>query len=262
MAALHDKFGQPHNLALRKIAGVLESPDIKRGDITAFQKFALQVQSLVGLLRTLGRNGELELSCGSHVACLLSKLPPEQWAEFRRHMFRQPGTTPNLIYLSNWLRYETWCHSYDMEPTTKSSHAKSDPGKRTVTILHGVGETLVETSIPQKGLVSQTKPSKVKTWIRSNNRCWRCAREHHAAQCDLKKPCNLCQGTHLRPLHDVNVSPSQKEDLANPEKSCLTNSSPDRFFLDKPSVRGRVMLKVAPVNLHDGLERTILLYCR
>ncbi|RXN13640.1 guanine nucleotide-binding subunit alpha-12 isoform X2 [Labeo rohita] len=29
MAALHDKFGQPHQLALRKIAGVLESPDIK-----------------------------------------------------------------------------------------------------------------------------------------------------------------------------------------------------------------------------------------
>ncbi len=50
------------------------------------------------------------------------------------------------------------------------------------------------------------------------------------------------------------------------------NSSPDRFLLDKPSVKGRVMLKVVPVNLHyedrtldtfalldDGLERTILL---
>ncbi|KAK3560877.1 hypothetical protein QTP86_022921 [Hemibagrus guttatus] len=113
---------------------------------------------------------------------------------------------------------------------------------------------------------------RVRTWIRSNNHCWRCARGHHAAQCDLKKPCNICQGTHLRPLHEVNVNPSHKEDSANVEKSCPTNSSPDRFFLDKPSVGGRVMLKVVPVNLHyedhtldtfalldDGSERTILL---
>ncbi|KAL0150553.1 hypothetical protein M9458_054146 [Cirrhinus mrigala] len=300
MAALHDKFGQPHQLALRKITGVLESPDIKQGDISAFQKFALQVQSLVGLLRTLGRDGELELSCGSHVARLLNKLPPEQRAEFRRHMFRQPGTTPNLVDLSNWLRYETWCHSYDPELMSKGSHAKADSGKRAVTILHGVGESSVGTSVPRKGPVSQTKPAKVKrycpfcdktehylsqcvslakltsdqvrTWIRSNNRCWRCARAHHAAHCDLKKPCNLCQGTHLRPLHEVNVSPSPREDSTNTEKSCLTNSSPDRLFLDKPSVKGRVMLKVVPVNLHyedrtldtfalldDGSERTILL---
>ncbi|KAK3530935.1 hypothetical protein QTP70_006508 [Hemibagrus guttatus] len=270
MAALHEKFGQPHQLALRRIAIVLESPDIKRGDISAFQRFALQVQSLVGLLRTLGRDGELELSCGSHVARLLSKLPPEQRAEFCRHMLRQPGTAPNLVDLSNWLRYETWCHSYDAEPMSKVSHTKHDSGKRTVTILHGIGESQSETPIPRKGPVSQTKP--VRTWIRSNNHCWRCARAHHAAQCDLKKPCNICQGTHLRPLHEVNVNPSHKEDSANVEKSCLTNSSPDRFFLDKPSVGGRVMLKVVPVNLHyedhtldtfalldDGSERTILL---
>ncbi|XP_016393730.1 uncharacterized protein LOC107728153 [Sinocyclocheilus rhinocerous] len=145
-----------------------------------------------------------------------------------------------------------------------------DSGKRTVTILHGVGESPVETPIHRKGPVSETKPAK--DWICSNNHCWRCARAHHAAQCDLKKPCNLCQGTHLRPLHKVNVSPSTKEDSANMEKSCLTNSSPDRFFLDKPSVKGQVMLKVVPVNLHyedrsldtfalldDGSERTILL---
>lgn len=133
MAALHEKFGQPHQLALRRIALVLESPDIKRGDISAFQRFALQVQSLVGLLRTLGRDGELELSCGSHVARLLYKLPPEQRADFRRHMFSQAGTTPNLVDLSNWLRYETWCHSYDAKPMSKVFHAKSDSGKRTVT---------------------------------------------------------------------------------------------------------------------------------
>ncbi len=103
----------------------------------------------MGLLKTLGHDGELELSCGSHVACLLSKLPPEQRAKFCRHMFRQPGTTPNLADLSNWLRYEIWCHSYDTEPMSKGPYAKSDSGKRTVTILHGVGESLVEASVSQ-----------------------------------------------------------------------------------------------------------------
>ncbi|XP_067260302.1 uncharacterized protein [Chanodichthys erythropterus] len=304
MTALYEKYGQPHQLALRKIASVLDSPDVRRGDIPAFQRFALQVQSLVGLLRTLGRDGELELSCGSHVARLLSKLPPEQRAEFRRHMFRQPGSTPNLVHFSNWLRYETWCHSYDTELMSKSSHA----GKRSVAILHGVGTSSapssspsqVESSMPRRGSVQPVKPvrakrycpfcdasehylsqcasfaqltpDQVKTWIRSHDRCWRCARSHHAARCDLKKPCSLCRGLHLRSLHDVNVSPSSNEDSTTVEKSCLTSFSSDRFFLDKPSISGRVMLKVVPVHLHyedrtldtfalldDGSERTILL---
>ncbi len=70
MVALHEKFGQPHQLALRKIASVLEAPDVKRGDTIAFQRFTLQVQSLVGLLKTLGPEGDIELSCGSHVSLL------------------------------------------------------------------------------------------------------------------------------------------------------------------------------------------------
>ncbi len=303
MSALRDKYGQPHQLALRRIASVLDSPDVRRGDIPAFQRFALQVQSLVGLLRTLGHDGELELSCGSHVARLLSKLPPEQKAEFRRHMFRQPGSTPNLVDLSNWLRYETWCHSYDAELMSRSSHA----GKGSVAILHGVGAPSsslsphsVETARPRRGYVQPAKPARtkrycpfcdasehylsqctsfaqltpdqVKTWIRSHNRCWRCARSHHAAQCDLKKPCSLCHGLHLRSLHDVNISPSSTEESATVEKSCFTSFSSDRFFLDRPSVSGRVMLKVVPVHLRyedrtldtfalldDGSERTILL---
>ncbi|XP_067287597.1 uncharacterized protein [Pseudorasbora parva] len=306
MLALCEKYGQPHQLALRRITSVLDSPDIRRGDIPAFQRFALQVQSLVGLLRTLGRDGELELSCGSHVARLLSKLPPEQRAEFRRHMFRQPGSSPNLFDLSNWMRYETWCHSYDAELMSKSSHAV----KRSVAVLHGVGTSPatssssspspVETSRPCKDSVQPAKPvrgkrycpfcdaskhylsqcasfaqlstDQVKTWIRSHDRCWRCARSHHAARCDLKKPCSLCHGLHLRSLHDVNVSPSSTEDSTTVEKSCLTSYSSDRFFCDKPSVSGHVMLKVVPVHLHyedrtldtfalldDGSERTILL---
>uniref|UniRef100_A0AAV2LXU6 Uncharacterized protein n=1 Tax=Knipowitschia caucasica TaxID=637954 RepID=A0AAV2LXU6_KNICA len=73
MAALHEKFDQPHQLALRKIASVLEAPEVRRGDTAAFQKFSLQIQSLVGLLQTLGPEGDVELNCGSHVARLLEE---------------------------------------------------------------------------------------------------------------------------------------------------------------------------------------------
>ncbi len=87
----------------------------------SFQRFTLQGQSLVSLLRNLGHNGELELGCGSHVTWLLSKLPTEQRTEFHHHMFHQPVCMPNLVDLSNWLCYETWCHSYDAELMSKSS---------------------------------------------------------------------------------------------------------------------------------------------
>ncbi len=71
---------------------------MKCGDTIAFQKFALQVQSLVGLLKTLGPESDIELNCGSHVACLLSKLPSDQRAEFC-----QPGTVPTLLFFSFFL---------------------------------------------------------------------------------------------------------------------------------------------------------------
>lgn len=126
--------------------------------------------------------------------------------------------------------------------------------------------------LSQCALFAQLTPDQVKTWIRSHDHCWRCARSHHAARCDLKKPCSLCRGLHLRSLHDVNVSPSSTKDSSIVEKSCLMSFSSDRFFLDKPSISGHVMLKVVPVHLHyedrtldtlalldDGSERTILL---
>lgn len=43
------------------------------------------------------------------------------------------------------------------------------------------------------------------TWIKSNNRCWRCGRHHQAAQCRLKVQCKTSKGKHLEALHDVNL---------------------------------------------------------
>lgn len=113
MAALTEKFSQPHHVALKRIAAVMDSPEIRRGDIAAFEKFSLHVQSLVGMLQTLGPDGELELRCGSHVARLLTKLPTEMRVNFRRMMFHHPGQIHTLLDLAEWLRYESWCHGYN-----------------------------------------------------------------------------------------------------------------------------------------------------
>lgn len=75
MTALNEKFGQPHQIALKRISSVMDSPDVRRGDTAALEKFSLQVRSLAGMLETLGPEGEAELKCGSHVARLLSKFP-------------------------------------------------------------------------------------------------------------------------------------------------------------------------------------------
>ena len=303
MRALYDRFGQPHQLALKKIASVLEAPEIRRGDSAAFQRFSLQIQSLVGLLKTLGPEGAIELSCGSHVARLLTKLPAEQRADFRRHQFKQPGTSHNLHDLSEWLRYESLCMSFDNQVSIRTNRdrplPRSDtrPGKHMVTVLHGLGEPAgnvsasrpVKTTPPRKAYcaycqsdehylsqcsdVAKLSKEQLKEWIQANKRCWRCARNHQAAQCTLKKPCHICQGKHLLALHEINLRPERSNtETVKKEESCLTSSASASLYLDGPGVSSRVMLKIVPVLLHhqgrslstfalldDGSERSMLL---
>lgn len=73
--ALQDKYGQPRQLVQSELGAIMNTPPLKMSDDNAFNSFALLVQSLVGMLRTLeGQNG-YKLMCGSHVDRLLSKLP-------------------------------------------------------------------------------------------------------------------------------------------------------------------------------------------
>lgn len=81
MAALNQQYGQPHQLALQWIAEMMDGPS---GDGKAFRMFALWVHSLVSMLEQLGRKGNVELECGSHVSRLLSKLPHDLRSSFRR----------------------------------------------------------------------------------------------------------------------------------------------------------------------------------
>ncbi len=94
---------------------------------------------------------------------------------------------------------------------------------------------------------------KIIEWFRVNRRCWRCGRAHQAAQCDLKKLCNVCQGKHLRVLHDANSRP--KAEQPNSE-SCLVNTSTEVLYLDKPSDHPRVLLKIVRVLLRNK-DRTL-----
>ncbi len=304
MAALTEKYGQPHHVALKRIAAVMDSPEIRRGDIAAFERFSLHVQSLVGMLQTLGPDGEVELRCGSHVARLLTKLPMEMRANFRRQMFHRPGHTHTLLDLADWLRYESWCQGYDNLTDTRAQglpgyRAEKRRSRPSATVLHGAEScTLNPVSRPEsqssfaqrwKGKAKPYCPycedtqhflnkcphfqklnkEKIIEWIRVNRRCWRCGRAHQAAQCDLKKLCDVCQGKHLRVLHDVNSHPKAEQPKS---ESCLVNTSTEVLYLDKPSDHPRVLLKIVRVLLRnkdrtlntyaildDGSERTMLL---
>ncbi|XP_061093937.1 uncharacterized protein LOC133126086 [Conger conger] len=92
-----------------------------------------------------------------------------------------------------------------------------------------------------------------------------------AAQCNLKKPCKLCNGRHLQVLHDVNTG-QQKGTTQAVVTQDRGEVSTRVFYLDRPTEGSRILLKVIPVSLHhgsrildtyavldDGSERTMLL---
>ncbi len=110
LQALQDKYGQPRQLVQSELGAILSTPPLKLGDANAFDSFALSVQSLVGMLRTLeGQNG-YELFCGSHVDRLLSKLPPAYRDSFVEYCLSrgilQTGTdkTYTLPDFADWLQ--------------------------------------------------------------------------------------------------------------------------------------------------------------
>lgn len=109
LQALQDKYGQPRQLVQSELGTIMSTPPIRMGDANAFDSFALSVQALVGMLRTLeGQNG-YELMCGSHVDCLLSKLPSAYRDGFVEYCLSrgilQTGTdkTYTLPDLASWL---------------------------------------------------------------------------------------------------------------------------------------------------------------
>ncbi len=290
MAALTERFGQPYKLALKRIEKVMDAPDIRQGDTAAFDRFALQIRSLVGMLETLGHKGQAELRCGSHVEKLLSKLPPEIRSEFRRHKFRRPGAVFNLLNFSEWLQYETWSQGSESKISDPIRRVEKtvwgragNPVGHATTILHGMDEGLAKlqtgpapSSLTSSGdLKVQAKAfclycdktdhylsqcltfksfnkQQITDWIQTNHRCWRCVRAHQAAKCTLKKPCSICKGRHLQILHEVNSKHAT-------EGSCLVNSATETLYLDRPPGCRKVLLKVVRILLRHG-DKTLDTY--
>ncbi len=61
MEVLIQQYGQPHQLALQRIAKLMDGLNISQGDVRAFRMFALKVRSLVSMLQQLGNKGYMEL---------------------------------------------------------------------------------------------------------------------------------------------------------------------------------------------------------
>ncbi|XP_073769332.1 uncharacterized protein [Danio rerio] len=260
MASLIQHYGQPHQLALRRIAELMDGPTIRSGDSVGFRKFALRVRALVGMLEQLEQEGRVELQCGSHVARLSSKLPQEFRANFRRYFHPQRKGVPSLMDFSEWLEYELQIQEGgDMldrietgrEAAKRQREPKRDGktrsksmnvllGSTQTTLTEAPSATKSPSQWPEKVRVycpyccnnlhnlddcsnfSQLTRQQQKQWVINNRRCWRCGRGHQAAQCRLRAQCSNCKGKHLTALHEINTQPGElcKEEKHRDETTC------------------------------------------
>ncbi len=94
------------NDLLQRIEELIDGPDIHSGDLQAFRLFALRVCSLEGMLEYMGTRGHVELECGSHVSRLLSKLPYDLTASFKRVIHPMRVAIPTHVNFAEWLEYE------------------------------------------------------------------------------------------------------------------------------------------------------------
>ena len=110
MQTLQGKYGQPWQLVKSELRAILNSSAIKSGDAYAFDSLTLSVQSLVGMLKTLEGQIGSKLRCGSHIDCLLNKIPPSHHNGFVEYSLSreilQSGTdqTHTLSDLADWLQ--------------------------------------------------------------------------------------------------------------------------------------------------------------
>ncbi|XP_030609347.1 uncharacterized protein LOC115796997 [Archocentrus centrarchus] len=281
MASLIEHYGQPHQLALKRIADLMEAPSVARGDVSGFKRFALKVRALVGMLDQLGDSGQTELRCGSHVTRLLSKLSPDMRAEFKRFLYPMRITIPSLLHFSDWLNYELKIqetvyeslHREDKNSAgSKPERRRDSKGGKSISVLLAADQpesTPTAAKLPagaqranrtaycpycnnnqhfldQCANFSQLTVDQRTAWIKTNRRCWRCGRLHQAAQCRLKMLCEKCKGRHLQALHEVNAKP-QTENTA-----CLVSTTNEILYLDRRSGCSQVLLKVSKVLLRNG----------
>ncbi len=137
LQALQDKYGQPRQFVQSELGAIMNSPPFRLGDANVFDSFALSVQSLLGMLKTLeGQNG-YELMCGSHVDRLLSKLPPAYRDSFVENFLSKgilkTGTdkTYTLHDLATWLEIKSQAKCISSRAAAPQSDSTKSYGKLT-----------------------------------------------------------------------------------------------------------------------------------
>lgn len=290
--ALTEMYGQPQQLALKRISDLMDGPNIRPGDIKAFKSFALQVRALVGMLQQLGNQGWTELRCASHVSRLLVKLPHDLRAHFHRFVNPVHTPVPTLLDLADWLEYEVRVQVSGDQYSSTSNRERQVPPKsrrpdyksqRSTAILLGSQSPqskMKSDRTPAMRELSQDKPKKYcpfcdtelhylnqcsnfkilsveqrTEWIKANRRCWRCGREHQAARCNLKAKCKQCDRKHLDILHEVNasqLSTAPVEPQPPQPSTCLVSSVSETLYVDRPARNNQVLLKLCRVILQSG----------
>lgn len=283
LGALQDKYGQPRQLVQSELGAILNSPSIKSGDAEAFDSFALSVQSLVGMLRTLEGPVGYELRCGSHVDRLLSKMSPSHRDGFVEYCLvrgiLQPGSelTYSLPDLAAWLQMKAQAKRLASRATLlynstgptlpKRDQRSSKPKDKTASVFLCSGETADKETFHSKSQAFKLSPycpfcnnkehylnscpdfkklstAEIKRWIQEGDRCWKCGRSHKATACTLKRPCKICKEKHLTVMHDVIQESSQKVLMVSNPKPII--------YIEQPRSPQRVLLKVVKVLLHHG----------
>ncbi|KAL0147386.1 hypothetical protein M9458_057313 [Cirrhinus mrigala] len=275
MAALDQQYGQPHQLALQRIAELMDGPSIASGDQKSFRLFALKVRSLVGMLEQLGRKGTFELQCGSHVSQLLGKLHHDLRSGFRRFAHPHRVPIPTLLDLAEWLEFEIevqedtsrFVSNQRRGPSTRTRETIRDskPATKSTTIFLGTEKMMPESKLSAPPSRTSLRPycpycdnskhslnhcsnfkqltkDQKRSWVKDNNRCWRCGRTHMSAECNLKMRCRQCSSRHLIALHDISAGKSESPKLVQDEpadtNTCLF-STMNAWRNEKTCVRSR-----------------------
>ena len=307
---LDRRWGCPWDHILEEVEALGELPDI-RSD-AALDDYALRIRSLVTMLKLQGPTGATELNTGSTVERFIRKLPRHREERFRRHhdKLHPEKPTASLEELSDFLRDEV--KHIRLPKKAEPKHSGQERSNRAFNRREGpvrVLMTIPEVEIKEtKGAPSsrwggskkgeqrlpppcpccneshwlercpvfeKKNTEERKQWIKENKRCWRCAREHMAKQCTLKRPCRVkdCGRTHLTVLHDINIREDEPEEDLSLQDAPVDAEAAHTYYVGP--VRGnsaQVLLKMVPVVLRhgdremsthaiidDGSERTLLL---
>nr|XP_054592272.1 uncharacterized protein LOC129157132 [Nothobranchius furzeri] len=283
LQALQDKYRQPRQLVQSELGAILNLPPVRFGDPDGFDNFALSVQALVGMLRSLeGENG-YELKCGSHVDRLLNKLPANYRDSFVEYSLNSgiltTGTdkTYTLSDFSTWLQLKSQAKqiaaraAYMCQDQPKLRNQKKPQGPSS-NVYYNTESQAKATPPDPAGHISSPKPksgpkpycpycdnrghylslcpkfkalsaAEIATWIKHRS-CWRCGRNHAPEVCTLKKPCKFCKQQHLTVLHDV--CPQE------PKKVLMVKAASNTVYIDRPNHPNKVMLKLVKVCLHNA----------